>query len=474
MVRRQVIFVGGLAVACLGWVSLIVKYDPLELEPDDHVLEQHGGPAACDDGDEGTGGEANTSIAAKNRTCANTAATTAAAAAAAPEVRARRASDVSLTVFAATMLGLLIFCPVALCYHLIKGDGKLTAFFVMWGFLPEAYVAVSPKAVIRLIEQKTEPTPVLRVLHHVTDELAEELGRTLATYASTVELECLEMVMNRKMTATGLQSLCQHLQLLGTLEELSLTGCDGFGDRGLECLSRSLLKPATKGCCALLTLSLEGCNLSWAGVEVLCKALPTSRLKSLNLSANFLGREVVDRDAGDGDAARGGEGEAVAAATATATARPGTGTSSAAAASTEGKKSAATDFAFPELAEAVGTSLLETLKLNGVGLTDEDIEDFCRDGDLEVSSLKTLEFGWNEAFTDQGLDVLCKVLPSTRIEELGLEACSLTTSGLTYLSRAWMERPFPRLKLRGNVGLTDDMIRDFSKHLRQQSVFRKK
>lgn len=204
-------------------------------------------------------------------------------------------------------------------------------------------------------------------------------------------------LQNCCLTEIGCGTLSSVLRSLPSLCELDLS-YNQLGDAGLRLLCEGLLDPQ----CHIERLQLEYSNLTAASCEPLASVLRAKReLKELGVNNNDIG------EAGGQALCRG-------------------------------------------LAES--TCPLESLKLEGCGLTSANCQDLC--GIVAAkASLRTLELG-NNKLGDAGITELCPGLlsPSSRLKTLWLWECDITVSGCRALCRVLRAKEsLKELSLAGNA-----------------------
>merc|ERR1712232_928386 len=96
--------------------------------------------------------------------------------------------------------------------------------------LPEAFTAISVRAVIGLLRLKTNPTPVIVLRNCVTDTGAAQLVDALQMYGAKANVEALELPQN-PFTEVGIQRLMAAPLLDGsTLQEIDISYNPHLGD----------------------------------------------------------------------------------------------------------------------------------------------------------------------------------------------------------------------------------------------------
>mmetsp|Transcript_104560 Transcript_104560/g.327078 ORF Transcript_104560/g.327078 Transcript_104560/m.327078 type:complete len:394 (+) Transcript_104560:111-1292(+) len=269
-------------------------------------------------------------------------------------------------------------------------DGSLPARLALWGLLPEAYAAISVRAVVALLRLKTGTTPVVVLRSCVTDAGAAELAEALQKYGQKAGLEALELPHNPALGEAGLRHLASAACVEGSpLRELDISYNPQLRDSAVGLLLPLLEPKASK----VSTLRLADCSLTIDFLKRLADSAAKSSLRELDLSYNALG----------------GGGEALAA-----------------------------------LCEA---PVLEELTLTCCGLRLEDVKALAEQ--LPYTSIRTLQLGGN-ALGNEGLLALTEHLPASQVDDLGLEGNGIEASSLTALGEAWVKRPFSCFRLHGN------------------------
>lgn len=266
--------------------------------------------------------------------------------------------------------------------------------------LPEAYAAISVRAVVGLLRLKSNPTPVIVLRNCVTDAGAAELEVALREYGEKADVQALEFPHNAAMTGVAVQHIANMAARKGSsLEEIDLSYNPQLGDTAILQMLPLLKPKASK----LNTLRLGDCSLSKEFLKQLGTIASQCHVKLLDLSYNSF------RGCGE------------------------------------------------ELATVCEAPILEELILTCCELSVADITRLAED--LPYTSLKSLQLGGNR-FGNAGLLALTEHLPACQIDELGLEGNGIDTAGLDALGTAWAKRPFARLRLNGNK-LTQAEISDF-------------
>lgn len=311
------------------------------------------------------------------------------------------------------VLGMLLFI-LAWLLMMVKFacDGSLPARLAQWGLLPEAYAAISVRAVYHLLRLKENPTPVIVLRNCITNENAPLLAMAMDQFGDHADLQALEFPHNPQLNATGLRHIMESvLRPTSKVVELDFSYNPQFGDSAVPALRPALEEKASK----ITVLKLSDCGFSHAGLSQLAQASTKSKLRTLDLSWHCL------KDSGD----------LVASITENA-------------------------------------PMLEELILNCCELEADDVATLAEQ--LPYTSIKTLQLGGNR-FGSLGLEKLCEHLPTSQVDELGLEGVGLEAGcdGLGALAAAWVKRPFSRLLLRGNR-MTDDDIRAYVNTLKSMQA----
>jgi len=269
-------------------------------------------------------------------------------------------------------------------------DGSLPARLALWGLLPEAYAAISVRAVAALLRLKRGTTPVIVLRNCVTDAGAAELAEALRLYGRSADLQVVELPHNPKMGKDGLGHIVAVALLEDSpLQELDFSYNPQLGDNGCAQLLPLVDSKTSK----VNVLRLADCSLTLSFMEQLAAKAAMSKLRMLDLSCNNLG----------------GAGEV--------------------------------------LAEICEAPILEELQLMRCGLSVSDIEALA--DQLPYTSLRSLQLGGNR-FGNAGLLALTRRLETSQIDELGLEGNEIEASSLASLGSSWAKRPFSRVRLDGN------------------------
>eukprot|EP00931_Biecheleriopsis_adriatica_P049614 TRINITY_DN28700_c0_g2_i1.p1 TRINITY_DN28700_c0_g2~~TRINITY_DN28700_c0_g2_i1.p1 ORF type:complete len:413 (-),score=109.15 TRINITY_DN28700_c0_g2_i1:72-1310(-) len=307
------------------------------------------------------------------------------------------------TLGAAKVSVLLGFCGLMVLWIIatIKWavDGSLPARLAIWGLLPEAYAAITVRAVAALMRLKSGTLPVVMLRGCVTDSNAGELAEAIRAYGKKSDLQALELPYNRQLGEEGLKVLVDVVLQSGhPLEELDISYNPQLGDA-----ATSVLRPLIEAKSSKLdTLRLADCGLRSSSLTALVACASRSRLKTLDLSGNAL--------AGCGE----------------------------------------------QLVEVLEAPLLEEIALACCGLELEDVVAVAEQ--LPYTSLRSVQLAGN-AIGAAGLEVLSQHLPSCQVDELGLEGNELKADDLHMLGTAWAKRPFSRLKLSGNPMSQEEVAR---------------
>lgn len=287
-------------------------------------------------------------------------------------------------------------------------DGSLPARLAQWGLLPEAYAAISVRAVYHLLRLKDGATPVVVLRNCITDENAATLARAMDEFGDKSDLQALELPHNPQLESAGLRHIVESaLRKESKVVELDFSYNPQFGDPAVAILRPTLELKTSK----ISVLKLADCGLTHKGLSQLAEAATKSKLRTLDLSWHCL------------------------------------------------KNS-------PELVASIVESppMLEELILTCCELEPDDVGSLAEQ--LPFTSIKTLQLGGNR-FGSAGLVKLCEHLVESQIDELGVEGVGLEAGceGLSALATAWVKRPFSRLQLRGNR-MTDEEIIKYVKTLR--------
>ncbi|CAE8653402.1 unnamed protein product [Polarella glacialis] len=284
-------------------------------------------------------------------------------------------------------------------------EGSLPARLAIWGFLPEAYAAISVRAVVYLLRLKTTETPVVLLRNCVSDAGAKELAEALGQHGKKADLQALELPHNRQLGGEGIRAIVEVVLLEGVpLVEFDLSYNPQLGDAVVVALQPLMERKASK----LNTLKLADCGLGLSSLRLLATGACKLRLQTLDLSGNALS----------------GSGEL--------------------------------------LAELLEAPVLEELALACCGLELADVEAVAEQ--LPYTSLRTLQLAGN-GIDSTGLRALAEHLPKSQIDELGLEGNEIKAEDLSPLGTAWAKRPFSRLRLNGNQ-MTQAQIASFVRTLR--------
>mmetsp|Transcript_18217 Transcript_18217/g.42411 ORF Transcript_18217/g.42411 Transcript_18217/m.42411 type:complete len:386 (+) Transcript_18217:93-1250(+) len=303
------------------------------------------------------------------------------------------------------MLGTVVAWMILICKFAC--DGSLPARLALWGFLPEAYSAISVSAVIALLRLKDGPLPVILLQQCVNDDNALQLAEAIRKYRKKAELAVLEVPRNPNLTLRGLAELVAVvMEAESEITELDFSYNPQFGD---ECVTTLMPLLAMKS--KVTTLKIAECGMQEKGLMALANAAKKSRITNLDLSYNSFG----------------GATEAVAA-----------------------------------ILEA--PTMLTELKLDCCDLTLADIKAIA--AELPHTSIETLGLGGN-SLGSEGLVALSAGLPNSLVKELGLEANDIEAScpGVGALAAAWVKRPFARVRFAGNK-MSEQDVADYIQTLR--------
>eukprot|EP00933_Yihiella_yeosuensis_P028213 TRINITY_DN22033_c0_g1_i1.p1 TRINITY_DN22033_c0_g1~~TRINITY_DN22033_c0_g1_i1.p1 ORF type:complete len:424 (-),score=81.81 TRINITY_DN22033_c0_g1_i1:54-1292(-) len=288
-------------------------------------------------------------------------------------------------------------------------DGSLPARLALWGFLPEAYAAISVRAVAALLRLKSHETPVILLANCVTDKNAHELAEAFSLYGKKADLQALELPRNRGLGHEGIRKIIDAILEEGlNFQELDLSMNPHLGPRLMTTLQPLFEYPSSK----LNTLRLQDCGLQADTLKPLAMKASKLRLTVLDLSGNPL--------AGAGEV----------------------------------------------LSEIMEAPILEELALACCGLEIEDVKAVAEQ--LPYTSIRTLALAAN-GIGAEGLKALSEALPESQIDELGLEGNELEVKDLPILGAAWAKRQFSRLKLMGNPIEQKDII-EFVQTLKSMAV----
>jgi len=286
-------------------------------------------------------------------------------------------------------------------------DGSLPARLAIWGLLPEAYAAISVRAVFHLLRLKSGPTPVIVLRNCVTDEGALKLVEAMIDFGSKAGLEAIELPHNPQLGVAGLQAITDAaLRPDSKVVELDFSYNPQLGDPALKIL-RPLLESKKS---RIQVLRLADIGLTQAGLKGLAQATPKSQLRTLDLSWNSMK----------------GAGEVV--------------------------------------ADIMDAPVLEELNLTCCDLSADDAGLISEQ--LQYTSIRAVQLGGNR-FGSAGVVRFCEHLADSQVDEIGLEAVGLEVGceGLSALAEAWVKRPFTRLKLHGNR-MTNEEVATFVKTLK--------
>lgn len=308
---------------------------------------------------------------------------------------------------------LLFFCGIIITWILatIKWavDGSLPARLAIWGFLPEAYAAISVRAVVALLRMKSSTTPVVLLTNCVTDAGAAELAEGIRKFGKKADLQALELPRNRHFGEKGLHMLVEAILSEGlALSELDLTSNPQLSDVAVTTLNPLLENKASK----LTTLRLADCGLKASHLSSITPFASRLRLQTLDLSGNPL--------AGAGHV----------------------------------------------LAELMEAPVLEELALAYCGLELKDLTEIAEQ--LPYTSLRSIQLAGN-GIGRAALSALADALPTSQIDELGLESNEIEAADLSLLGTAWAKRHFRRLSLQGNL-MSQAEVASFVRTLRSMQA----
>jgi Ran GTPase-activating protein (RanGAP) involved in mRNA processing and transport len=309
----------------------------------------------------------------------------------------------------ALVFGMLSFL-VAWLLALLKCaiDGSLPARMALWGLLPEAFAAISPRALAALLRLKTHaPTPVILLQNSVTDANAETLAAAIRDYGKQAGLQAVELPNNPNLTAKGLRCIVEACLGDGqNIEAIDLSYNPQFGDEVVSVLQPFL---STKSP-LLVDLKLADCNLTPGGLEKLLAMTEQSKIRLVDFSCVSLhGQDSL-------------------------------------------------------IEKIFEIPMLEEVTLSFCSMDAKDMQVLAEQ--LPATGVKLLHIGGN-GFGSAGLVELSKSLPESLIDELGLEGNKIEVGceGLKKLAEAWVKRPFPRIRLNDNLMSQED-IQQFVKTLR--------
>lgn len=301
------------------------------------------------------------------------------------------------------MLGAVVLW--ILCTIKFAIDGSLPARLALWGFLPEAYAAISVRAVCGLLRLKKNTTPCILLRNCVTDAGAQELAEAVRLYDGTADVQALELPHNPQLGQAGLRALVAMCVREGSnIQEVDFSYNFQLG-RYLIPEIRPLLPSKTS---KITVLRLADCGIGAADVQKLAESLTGAGVRTLDLSMNALG----------------GAGES--------------------------------------LGSVCEAPMLEELLLARCGLRPGDVSAVAEQ--LQYTSIKSIQLGGNR-FGAAGLKALVEFLASTQVQEVGLEANDLEAKDLSTLGESWAKRPFARVRLTGNR-LSNEEIATFVKTLK--------
>lgn len=325
-----------------------------------------------------------------------------------PAMPPQEAGLLKLSVALGMLLFILVWLMTMLKFAL---DGSLPARLALWGLLPEAYAAISVRAVFHLLRLKSGTTPVVVLRNCLTDEGALTLVKAMTMYGKKADLQVVELPHNPLLTNEGLQAIVDAaLREDSKIAELDFSYNPQFGDAAVKILKPVLELKRSK----IQVLKLADIGLSKVGLREIAACAGKSKLTTLDLSWNSIK----------------GAGEAV--------------------------------------VDVLEAPILEELVLTCCDLSTEDVATIAEQ--LPYTSLRSLQLGGNR-FGSPGVERLCEHLADSRVDELGLESVGLEAgcSGLNALAAAWVKRPFSRLRLYGNR-MSDDEINTFVKTLKSMQI----
>jgi len=286
-------------------------------------------------------------------------------------------------------------------------DGSLPARLALWGLLPEAYAAISVRAVFHLLRLKTGPTPVVVLRNCVTDDGARKLVEAMTLFGEQAELEAVELPHNPQLSAAGVKAIVDAaLRPESKVMELDLSYNPQLGDAAVSTFVEAMQLKSSK----IQVLRIADIGLSKAGLQAFGAAAGKSKLRVLDLAWNSMR----------------GSGELV--------------------------------------ADIMDAPILEELVLTCCDLGVEDVAAVAEQ--LPYTSIRSLQLGGNR-FGSEGVVQLCEHLAQCQVDELSLEAVGLEVGceGLNALAAAWVARPFSRLRLHGN-NMTNEEVGMFVKTLK--------
>mmetsp|Transcript_22201 Transcript_22201/g.40857 ORF Transcript_22201/g.40857 Transcript_22201/m.40857 type:complete len:393 (+) Transcript_22201:64-1242(+) len=305
----------------------------------------------------------------------------------------------------AVMFGTVLAWTVVICKFTC--DGSLPARLAIWGFLPEAFAAISVRAVIALLRLKDGPLPVIYLRQCVDDDGALQLAEAIRKYRKKAELAVLEVPQNPNLTLRGLAELVAvMIEDESEICELDVSYNPQLGN---ECVTT--LMPLLSMKSKVKTLKLADCGLQGQGLQALAIAAKKSKVAVLDLSYNSFG-----------------------------------GATNALVAILE------------------SPTMLTELKLDCCELALAEIRVIATE--LPHTSIDTLSLAGNGLGSDE-LVALSEGLPGSLVRELHLENNDIDAGcpGLTALASAWVKRPFARVMLAGN-NMSDDEVVEYIQTLR--------
>lgn len=288
-------------------------------------------------------------------------------------------------------------------------DGSLPARLALWGLLPEAFAAISPRCLAHLLRLKIpNQTPVILLQNSVTDEGAVQLADAIRDYGVQSGMQAVEIPHNLEMSCDGLRFIVAAILGKGQeIEALDLSHNEQLGD-GLAEVLRPLLESRKS---TVKELKIAGCNLTTNGLLSFLAYAEKSKITLLDLSFTELGQP-----------------EAI-------------------------------------MEKIADVPMLEELNLSYCNLTVTDVRVLAEQ--LPYTSIKSLDLSGNAQLGSEGLKALSEHLAGSLIEELGLEGLGLTADceGMSKLGAAWAKRPFQRIKLANNF-MSQEEVRSFVTTLR--------
>eukprot|EP00927_Polykrikos_kofoidii_P032073 TRINITY_DN27426_c0_g1_i2.p1 TRINITY_DN27426_c0_g1~~TRINITY_DN27426_c0_g1_i2.p1 ORF type:complete len:425 (+),score=83.06 TRINITY_DN27426_c0_g1_i2:53-1327(+) len=231
----------------------------------------------------------------------------------------------------------------------------------------------------------------------------------MVAFAKSSELQVVELPFNPGLGKDGLRVIVEATMTANSqVSELDISYNPQLGDEVVDVLRPMLASKVSK----VQILKLAGCGLSHSGLERLAQAATKSNIRTLDLSRNELGG------------------------------------------------------ASEPLAELCEAPLLEELVLSCCGLKAADVRAIAEQ--LPYTSIRSLQLNGND-FGCPGAVALAEYLPTSLVDELGLESCEITTEALSPLGTAWAKRHFSRLSLRGNC-MTQEEVQSFIRTLKSMNA----